>query len=54
MDSQVRVDQCYFLLISFAKIMKDRRKSKNQPEKFKEEDALFFIVYFHKIIKNEK
>lgn len=32
MDSQVRVDQCYILLISFAKIMKDRRKSKNQPE----------------------
>jgi len=44
MDSQVRVDQCYILLISFAKITEDRRKNKNQPEKFDEEGALFFRV----------
>jgi len=46
MDIQVRVDQCYVLLISFAKIAEDRRKNKNRPEKFNEEDALFFIVCY--------
>lgn len=51
MDTQVRVDQCYFVLISFTKIMKDRRKSNSQPEKFDEEDALFFIVeYLNELI----